>query len=191
MAGEFATREPDSPPLSWRDWRPLFLAGALALLLGGGLIAVFDGISPYERTVALEGLTSTVLWLAASLIGSCSTIAALMLTTVGLLEHLETNRLTPRFLFHLRLVVTAAIVTIGFAVLMLLLTVFPTSTSASIAPSERQVDLVYWTLLIATALSIAGFTTVLGALYTTVREVFRTLPTTWVEEILTDEPPAD
>jgi hypothetical protein len=191
MTGESGVRKPVSPALSWRDWRPVFAAGAMALLLGGGLIAVFDGISPYERTVALDGLTSTVLWLAASLIGSCSTIAALMLTTVGLLEHLETDRLTPRFLFHLRLVVTAAIVTIGFAVLMLLLTVFPTSTSASVAPSERQVNLVYWTLLIATALSIAGFTTVLGALYTTVHEVFRTLPKTWVEEILTDEPPAD
>jgi hypothetical protein len=191
LAGEPEAHRLDPPPLSWRDWRPVFIAGALALMLGGGLIAVFDGISPYERTVALAGLTSTVLWLAASLIGSCSTIAALMLTTVGLLEHLETDRLTPRFLFHLRLVVTAAIVTIGFAGLMLLLTVFPTSTSASVAPSEHQVNLVYWTMLIATALSIAGFTTVLGALYTTVHEVFRTLPKTWVEEILTDEPPAD
>jgi hypothetical protein len=191
LAGEPEARRPDPPPLSWRDWRPVFIAGVLALLLGGGLIAIFDGISPYERTVALDGLTSTVLWLAASLIGSCSTIAALMLTTVGLLEHLETDRLTPRFLFHLRLVVTAAIVTIGFAVLTLLLTVFPTSTSASVAPSERQVNLVYWSLLIATAISIAGFTTVLGALYTTVHEVFRTLPKTWVDEILTDAPPAD
>jgi hypothetical protein len=191
MAGESVARKLESPALSWRDWRPVFVAGVLALVLGGGLIAVFDGISPYERTVGLEGLTSTVLWLAASLIGSCSTIAALMLTTVGLLEHLETDRLTPRFLFHLRLVVTAAIFTIGFAVLTLLLTVFPTSTTASVAPSEFQVNLVYWTLLVATALSIAGFTTVLGALYTTVHEVFRTLPPTWIEEILTEEPSAD
>src|SRR6476620_1796133 len=124
MAGESVARGPKSPALGWRDWRPVLVAGVMALVLGGGLIAVFDGISPYERTVALEGLTSTVLWLAASLIGSCSTIAALMLTTVGLLEHLETDRLTPRFLFHLRLVVSAAIFTIGFAVLTLLLTVF-------------------------------------------------------------------
>ncbi len=177
----------EAQALSWRDWRPVLVAGILALLIGGGLIAVFDGITPYERSVALEGLTSTVLWLAASLIGSCSTIAALMLTTVGLLEHLETDRLTRRFLFHLRLVVTAAIITIGFAVLMLVLTVFPTSTSATIAPSDRQVNLVYWTLLVATAISIAGFSTVLTALFTTVNEVFRTLPQTWVNEILTVE----
>lgn len=183
-----STRARTEPPaLSWRDWRPVLIAGALTLLIGGGLIALFAGISPYERTVALAGLTSTVLWLSASLIGSCSTIAALMLTTVGLLEHLETDRLTPRFLFHLRLVVTAAIVTIGFAVLMLLITVFPTSTTATIAPSDRQVNLVYWALLAATAAAIAGFATVLVALFTTVGEVFRTLPGDWVEEILTED----
>ena len=185
MTRPFESRNGPPPEEFSRDWRPIVVAGAIALLLGGGLIALFDGISPYERTVALDGLTSTVLWLASCIVGSCSTIAALMLTTVGLLEHLETDRLTPRFLFHLRLVVTSAIITIGFAVLMLVLTVFPTSTSATISPSERQINLIYWALLSSTAISIAGFTTVLVALFATVSEVFRTLPKTWVDEILT------
>ena len=174
--------------LSWRDWWPVFVAALLALLLGGGLIALFDTISPYQRDRALTALSGSVVWLAASVIGACGTIAALMLTTVGLLEHLDTQRLTPRFLFHLRLVVTAAIVTIGLAVVTLLITVFPSSNGADVSPSLRQINLIYWLLLTMTALMIGGFAVVLGALYTTVGDIFRTLPRAWVEEILAEEP---
>ncbi len=170
-----------------RDWWPVFAAAAVALTLAGGLLAVFDGVSPYARPVVLAGLTESVFWLAAALIGACGTIAALMLTTVGLLEHLETRRLTGRFLFHLRLVVVAALGTIAFAVLALLLTVFPTAGAQDVSPAAWQIDLVYWALLATTALMVGGFATVLGALYTTVAEVFRTLPRQWVEEILADE----
>jgi hypothetical protein len=49
------------------------------------------------------------------------------------------------------------------------------------------VTVVYWTLLASTSLTIGGFATALGALYTTVRDIFRTLPQTWVDEMLTDE----
>jgi hypothetical protein len=186
-------REPDpqEPPiaagLSWRDWWPVGIAAILALLLAGGLVILFGSISPLQRDRALVGLADSVVWLAASVIGACGTIAALMLTTVGLMEHLETQRLTPRFLFHLRLVVTAAIATIGLAVVTLLITVFPTSNGGDLSPSLRQVNIVYWSLLVATALMIGGFATVLGALYTTVQDIFRTLPKTWVEEILADD----
>jgi hypothetical protein len=61
------------------------VAAALALAAGGGLIAAFVVLLPYARPVALAGLTDTVFWHAGSTIGACGTIAALMLTTVGLL----------------------------------------------------------------------------------------------------------
>ena len=176
------------PTPTWRDWRPVLLAATFALILAGGLIAVFGDVAPYERRVVLAGLTDTVYWLAASTIGACGTIAALMLTTVGLLEHLETRRLTAHFLFHLRLVVIAALATIALAVLALILTVFPASGTEEVAPASWQVNLVYWALLVVTALLIGGFATVLGALYTTISDVFRTLPREWVSDILDDGP---
>lgn len=174
-------------PLTWRDWRPVAGAAVLALLLAAGLLAAFEGFSPYERPVILDRLTESIFWLAAALIGACGTIAALMLTTVGLLEHLDTQRLTRRFLFHLRLVVTAALATIALAVLALLITVFPTSGAEGISPASWQVELLYWALLGVTALMVGGFATVLGALHATVAEVFRTLPQQWVDEILTED----
>jgi hypothetical protein len=173
--------------LTWRDWRPVFGAAALALLVAGGLLAAFGGVSPYARPEVLAELTESVFWLAAALIGACGTIAALMLTTIGLLEHLETHRLTARFLFHLRLVVSAALATIAFAVLALLLTVFPTSGTEGVQPEAWQVDVIYWTLLVVTALMVGGFATVLGALYATINEIFETLPHEWVEEILSED----
>jgi hypothetical protein len=172
--------------LSWRDWRLVGIAAILALVLGGGLLVTFGRVSSYARPQVLTGLTDTVYWLAASTIGACATISALMLTTVGLLERLETERLTPRFLFHLRLIVTAALTTIALAVLALLLTVFPTSGAGDSTPDERVIDTVYWALLVVTALMIGGFATVLGGLSTTIGDIFRTLPRAWVEGILTE-----
>jgi hypothetical protein len=122
--------------LTWRDWRPVFGAAAVALLLATGLLAAFVGVSPYARPVVLAGLIESVYWLAAALIGACGTIAALMLTTVGLLEHLETRRLTGQFLFHLRLVVVSALATIALAVLALLLTVFPTTGAEGVSAAS-------------------------------------------------------
>ena len=51
-----------------------------------------------------------------------------------------------------------------------------------------MLTLVYWALLIVTALMIGGFTTVLGGLYSTIGDIFRTLPRDWVAEIVTDTP---
>jgi hypothetical protein len=155
--------------------------------IAGGLLAAFGDVSPYARPDVLAELTDSVFWLAAALIGAYGTIAALMLTTIGLLEHLETRRLTARFLFHLRLVVSAALATIALAVLALLLTVFPTSGTEGVRPGAWQVDVIYWTLLVVTALMVGGFATVLGALYTTINEIFETLPQPWVEEILAED----
>src|SRR4051812_28787746 len=95
--------------LTWRDWRPTLVAAVLSVGAVVILIAGFQGVSPFERPVALASLTASVLWIAAALIGSCGTIAALMLTTVSLLERLETRRMQPRVLFHLRLTVLGAI----------------------------------------------------------------------------------
>jgi hypothetical protein len=172
--------------LTWKDWRLVGIATGIALLLGGGLLIVFGRVSTYERPEVLDSLSNTVFWLAASMIGACGTIAALMLTTVGLMEHLETQRLTPRFLFHLRLIVTSALATIALAVLALLLTVFPSSGAGDVSPNDQMVSAVYWSLLVVTALMIGGFATVLGGLYITIGEIFRTLPRSWVEEILTE-----
>jgi hypothetical protein len=169
------------------DWRPVVAAAILALLLAGGLLAIFGGVSPYARPVVLAGLSESVFWLAAALIGACGTISALMLTTVGLMEHLETRRLTARFLFHLRLVVGASLATIALAVFALLLTVFPISGSEGVEPKPWQVETVYWSLLATTALMVGGFATVLGSLWATIGEIFETLPQQWVEEILTEE----
>src|SRR5262245_34329556 len=82
--------------LGWRDRRPTLFA---AILTAGAvviLIAGFGSVSPFERPVALASLTGSVYWICAAIIGACGTIAALMLTTVSLLERLETRRMRPR-----------------------------------------------------------------------------------------------
>ena len=173
--------------LTWRDWRPVAAAAVLALILGGGLLVVFDGVAAYDRPMVLKGLVNSVFWLASSMIGACGTIAALVLTTVGLLERLETRQLSPRFLFHLRLIVRAALVTIALAVIVLLLTVFPTSGTDEVTTAGWQADAVYWAILVATSLMISGFTTVLGSLFVTINEILSTLPQEWVEDILATE----
>ncbi len=201
MTTQLAVPPPDEPALpaidpehplqgalSWKDFGPLWVAALVALLLGGGLLVVFGQVSPYERPEVFDGLATAVYWLAASIIGACGTITALMLTTLGLLEHLETDRLTARFLFHLLVIVTAALATIALAVLALILTVFPTTGAAEATPNEQVLNLAYWSLLGVTALMIGGFTTVLGGLYSTIGEIFRTLPRSLVEEIVSDTP---
>ena len=55
------------------DWRPVGGAAVLALLLAGGPLAAFGGVSPYARSVVLTRLTASVFWLAAALIGACVT----------------------------------------------------------------------------------------------------------------------
>src|SRR4051812_3814563 len=173
--------------LDRRDVRPIAGAAVLALVLGGGLLVVFGGVSAHDRPMVLQGLTNSVYWLASSIIGACGTIAALVLTTVGLLERLETRRLSPRFLFHLRLIVRAALATIALAVLTLLLTVFPASGTDEVTVASWQVDTVYWAILGITSLMIGGFTTVLGSLFVTINEILGTLPQEWVDDILATE----
>jgi hypothetical protein len=173
--------------LTWRDWRPIAGVAVLALVLGGGLLVVFEGVAAYDRPLVLQGLVNSVFWLASSMIGACGTIAALVLTTVGLLERLETRRMSPRFLFHLRLIVRSALVTIALAVVTLLLTVFPTSGTEEVTTAGWQVDTVYWAILVTTSLMIGGFTTVLGSLFVTINEILGTLPQEWVDDILATE----
>ena len=91
--------------LTWRDWRPTLVAAGLTAGAVAILIVAFDSVSAFERPVALASLTTSILWIAAALIGACGTIAALMLTAVSLLDRLETRRLPPRVLVHLRLTV--------------------------------------------------------------------------------------
>jgi hypothetical protein len=147
----------------------------------------FESVSAFERPVALASLTSSVLWIAAAIIGSCSTIAALMLTTVSLLERLETRRMQPRVLFHLRLTVLGAIAAIAFAVATLLLATFPVAGGVDVQPPHWQIDAVFFGLLTLTALMTGAFALVLTSLYAIVADVLHTLPSEWVEEILVDD----
>lgn len=173
--------------LSRGDWRPTLIAAVLA----GGAVAVlilaFASVSPFERAVVLESLTGTVYWIAAAFIGACGTIAALMLTTVSLMEHLDTRRMGPRFLFHLRLTVIAAIATIALSVAALLLTTFPLAGGVDVQPPRWQVDSVFFGLQGLTALMVGSFAVVLSSLYATIADIFANLPQSWVEEIMAEE----
>lgn len=172
---------------SWRDWKPTLVAAGLTVGAVTILVTAFDSVSPYERGMALESLTSSVYWIAAGLIGSCGTIAALMLTTVSLMEHLDTRRMGPRFLVHLRLTVLGALGTIAFAVGALLLTIFPFAAGVDVRPPRWQIDAVFFAMQALTALMVGGFAVVLSSLYATIAEVFRNLPETWIDEIMADE----
>jgi len=171
----------------WDEWRPTIAA---ALLSAGAvviLIVAFESVSAFERPVALASLSGSVLWIAAALIGSCSTIAALTLTTVSLLERLEMRRMSPRVLFHLRMTMMGAVSAITLAVGALLLTTFPIAGGVDVEPPSWQVDAVFFGLLAFTALMIGAFAFVLTSLYATVSEVLRSLPADWVGEILEEE----
>jgi hypothetical protein len=170
--------------LSWEDWRPTFVAAILSAGAVILLIVAFESVSAFERPVALANLTSSVYWIAAALIGSCGTIAALMLTTISLLERLETRRMPPRVLIHVRLTVVAAIGAIAFAVGALLLTTFPVASGVDVQPPPWQIDVVFFGLLTLTALMVGAFAVVLTSLHATVSDVLGSLPATWVEEIL-------
>lgn len=173
--------------LTWRDWQPTFFAALLTALAVAILSVAFDSVASFERVVALRGLTTSILWIAVALIGSCSTIAALMLTTVSLMEHLDTRRMGPRFLFHLRLTVLGAIATIAIAVGALLLTTFPAAAGVNVNPPDWQVNTIFFGLQTLTTLMVGAFAVVLSSLYATIGDVFRNLPQPWVEEILADE----
>jgi MFS family permease len=180
-----------STHLTWDDWRPTLVAAGLSAAAVAILIVAFDSVSAFERPVALASLASSILWIAAALIGSCATIAALMLTTVSLLEHLETKRMRPRVLFHLRLTVLGSVATIALAVGALLLTTFPVAGGVDVQPPRWQIDAVFFGLLALTALMIGAFAVVLSSLYSTIADVFRNLPEEWIEEIFeeSDRPP--
>lgn len=182
-------RQPQSPPvrMSWGDWRPTFVAAGLTAAAVAILLVGFDSVSAFERPVVLASLADSVLWIAASLIGVSGTIAALMLTTVSLLERLETARMQPRVLFHLRLTVLGALTTIGLAVGALLLTTFPVAGGVDVQPPRWQIDVVFFGLLLLTALMLGAFAVVISSLYATIADVFRNLPQEWVEEILGEE----
>ncbi len=175
--------------MHWADWRPTIAAALLSTGAVAFLITAFESVSPFERPIVLESLSGSVVWIAAALIGSCSTIAALMLTTVSLLDRLEMRRMPPRLLFHLRLTVLGAVSAITLAVGALLLTTFPVAGGVDVEPPPWQIDAVYFGMLALTALMIGAFSVVLTSLYATVTDVLRGLPADWVGEILEPETP--
>lgn len=186
--GQSSAKQAVHESLTWRDWRPTLVA---ALLAAGAVVILLLGmasVSPYERPVALASLTSSVYWIAAAVIGACGTIAGLMLTTVSLLEQLETRKMRPPVLFHLRLTIQGAMAAIACAMGALLLTTFPVASGVDVAPPRWQIDGVFFGLLALTALLSGAFAVVLTSLSATVAEIFRTLPEEVVEEILADEP---
>jgi hypothetical protein len=113
-----------------------------------------------------------------------------MLATVSLLERLETKRMRPRILFHLRLTVLGSVATIALAVGALLLTTFPVAGGVDVQPPRWQIDAVFFGLLALTALMIGAFAVVLTSLYSTIADVFRNLPEEWIEEILEENGPS-
>ena len=163
----------------WQDWRLTFAAAGLSAGAVALLIVAFARVSAYERPVVVASLSDSVLWIAAALIGACSTIAALMLTTISLLDRLETRRMPPRVLFHLRLTVRGAVAAIAFAVGALLLTTFPIAGGVDVQPPGWQIDAVFFGLLGLTALMVGAFAVVLTSLYATVADVLRSLPREW------------
>ncbi|MGH2615244.1 MAG: hypothetical protein ACRDJC_08395 [Thermomicrobiales bacterium] len=100
------------------------------------------------------------------------------------MESLETRRMPPRVLFHLRLTVLAAIGAIAFAVGALLLTTFPVAGGVDVQPPSWQINVIFFGLLTLTALMVGAFAVVLTSLYATVSDVLSSLPEAWVEEIL-------
>ena len=185
--GEIGSEQPRNEHLRWEDWRPTSVAAVLATAAVAVLIAGVDSVSAYERPVVVASLSGSVVWIAAAVIGSCSTIAALMLTTISLLDRLETRHMRPRVLFHIRLVVLGALAAIAFAVAALLLTTFPVAGGVDVEPPGWQIDAVFFGLLALTALLVGAFAVVLTSLYATVADVLRSLPEDWVEEILAED----
>ncbi len=175
--------------LGWRDRRAVVAAGLVVLTAAAGILTLFGTVSEASRATVLEGLNESLFWLAGALIGACATIAALMLTTMTLMPHLETRQLTPRFIYNLRLTVIGALGTIALAVLCLLLTVFPSAGTEQFTPSQTEINVLYFATLALTALMIGGFAAVLTALYQTIADVFAHLPSDWLEDILAEEEP--
>src|SRR5690348_16903172 len=109
-------------PRRWRAWWPPLVAALLAAAAALLLIVAVDRGAPADRPVILASLHESVRWLATALLGAGSTIAALMLATISLLDRLETRRMQPAALTDLRRTVFGAVVTIAAAVGALLLT---------------------------------------------------------------------
>jgi hypothetical protein len=168
---------------SWRAWWPTALAAGLATIAASLLIVAVDRASPAQRPVVLASLQESARWLATAVIGAGSTIAALMLATISLLERLETRRMQPAVLLHLRLTVFAAVVTIAGAVGALLLTAFP-SEPGDLATTGWLADGVFYGLQGVLVVMVGAFAVVLTSLAATVADVLRTLPPDVVEEIL-------
>ena len=185
--GEVGSEHGRAEHLRWEVWRPTAAAAVLATGAVAVLIAAADGVSAYERPVVVASLSGSVVWIAAAIVGSCSTIAALMLTAISLLDRLETRHMRPRVLFHIRLVVLGALTSIAFAVATLLLTTFPVAGGVDVEPPRWQIDALFFGLLALTALTVGAFAVVLTSLYATIADVLRSLPEDWVEEILSEE----
>jgi hypothetical protein len=151
------------------------------------LIASFSGIGSAERPAVVASMIDGVRWLASAAIAAGATVAALNLTTLGLLDVFERRGFGPRFLLHMRLTVLGAFATIAFAVAALVLSLFPTATGGDRHPEPWEVETVYYALLALIALIVGGFAVVLTSLYSTIAEVFRNLPSGWVRDILSEE----
>ena len=173
--------------IGWLDRGPVIGAGLCGLAVAAGILMLFGEVSAASRATVLEGLNDSLFWLAGAMIGACATIAALMLTALTLMPHLETRRLTPRFLYNHRLTVIGALITIGLAVICLLLTVFPAAGTEQFAPTQTEIDVLYVTTLSLTAMMTGTFAAVLAALYKTIADVFHNLPREWVDDILAEE----
>ncbi|HEU0116785.1 MAG TPA: hypothetical protein VFQ80_18980 [Thermomicrobiales bacterium] len=185
--GEAETNQAVGERLRPVDWWPTALAAFLSAAAAALLIASFSHVSVLERGLVVASMIDGVRWLASAAIGACATIAALTLTTLGLLDVFERRGFGPRFLLHMRLTVVGAFAVIAVAVAALLVSLFPTATGGEPHPDPREVEIVYDALLMLIALIVGGLAVVLTSLYATIAEVFRNLPHGWVRDILSDD----
>lgn len=185
--GTSDTNHPAAGRLRWSDWQPTLIGGALATVAVVALVEGFSSVSSSERQEVAAAMVGGVRSLASASIAAGGTIAALMLTTLGLLDRLETRRINPRFLVHLRLTAIGAFFTIGFAVAALVVSLLPAAIAGERAPQPWEINGVYWALLLLTALIVGGLAIVLSSLSATIADVLRTLPVAWVRDILSPD----
>ena len=167
-----------------RDWFRTLTAGVIIAVLGLILLVGSSTSSSIDESVAVANLADGVHWLGSVVVGACATIAALTLTTLSLLERVERQGLSARFLFHMRATVIGAFAAIGFGLAALVVSLLPAAREIRVPLVSAPVPLA---LEVLSALMAGAFATTLVSLYTTIGDIFRNLPRELVEEILRED----
>jgi hypothetical protein len=174
--------------IGWRDWFLTIFAGAVVAGLGLALLVGSTSSPDIDEVEAAANLADGVHWLASVTVGACATIAALSLTTLSVLDRVERQGLSARFLFHIRATVIGAFAAIAFGLGGLVVSLLPATREVRVPLVLAPVPLA---LEVLAALMAGAFASTLVSLFTTIGDIFRNLPREIVEEILTDDPATD